>query len=66
MIVAWLNYKFAGALGPLSSPNFESCIFTPPYALRPRFLIKLRGKFDNIIGIIIIIISIIIAFTNTL
>jgi len=76
------NYSVApfidsrGVLDRLSTPVFESYTFTPPYALTPRFLIKLGGKFDTIIVVVVVIIiiiiiiififSIIIAFTNTL
>jgi hypothetical protein len=62
------------ALDRLSTPMPDNYIFTQPYALTSRSLIKLRGKSDTIIVvvvvviiiIIIIIISFIIAFTNTL
>jgi hypothetical protein len=56
-----------GALDQLTTPMSERCTCNPPYALMPRFVIKLRDKFDTIIVIIIIIIiSIINAFTNAL
>jgi len=75
IIIMWPHLSIrAGALDRLSTPVFESYTFTPPYALTPRFLIKLGGKFDTIIVVVVIIIifiiififSIIIAFTNTL